>query len=310
MNLNGKIVTIFGGSGFLGTYVVRELAKLGYTIRIICRNPDASKALKTAGYVGQVVVVKGDITDYERLPEMLRGSYAVVNLVGILYESGKRRFSAIHAEAPGRLAEVAHAQGIKKFVHVSALVDIESKAEYAKSKLEGEKRVLAAFADAYIIRPSVVFGAEDNFFNMFAKMSGLSPFLPLIGGGEIKMQPVYARDVGLAVAKIVDGDVKPGTYELGGPEALTFKQILERVLEYTGRKRCLLNLPFGLTKFGAIFAPKFILTADQVELLKSDNVVTSRTKTLTQLGIQPTAIESVVPKYLARFKRRKPDYVD
>ncbi len=310
MNLNGKIVTIFGGSGFLGTYVVRELAERGYTVKIICRNPDDSKALKTAGFVGQVVIIKGNISNYEKLPELVRGSYAVVNLVGVLYESGKQKFAKLHAEAPGKLAEAAKIAGVEKFVHVSAIVDAQSKSNYAKTKLEGEKNVTPAFPDAYIAKPSVLFGPEDNFFNMFAALSSFSPFLPAIGGGKTKMQPVYAGDVGIAIRKMIDEETKPGTYQLGGPEALTFKQILERIEEYTDRKRCILKIPFPLAKLGAIFAPKIILTGDQVELLKHDNIVTSRTKTFTELGITPTAIEAVVPKYLARFKRRKPAYVD
>lgn len=310
MNLNGKIVTVFGGSGFLGTYVVRALAEAGYTIKIISRNPEYSKALKTAGFVGQVVPLSGNILDYDRLPEYVRGSYAVINLVGILAESGNQKFKKLQEEAPGKLAEAAKKTGVEKFVHVSALVDPESKAEYAKSKIQGEKNVIAAFADAYIVKPSVIFGPEDNFFNMFAAMSNISPFLPAIGGGKTKMQPVYAGDVAEAIARMVAREVKPGAYQIGGPEALTFKQILERIMEYTERKRCILNIPFGVAKFGAIFAPSAILTRDQVELLKHDNVVTSRTKTLSELGITPTAIEAVVPKYLERFKTRKPAYVD
>lgn len=305
MILNQDVVTIFGGSGFIGKYVVRELAMAGYRIRVVGRSPELAKDLRPYGYVGQIVAVKGDIRNSEELPALIKGSYAVINLVGILRESGKQRFDAIHAQAPERLAKAAKEAGIPKFVHMSAMVDPESKSRYAKSKLNGEKAVTAAFPESYIIKPSVVFGPEDNFFNFFARLSSISPFLPLIGGGKTKMQPVYVGDVALAIKKVVTDEIKPGAYQLGGPEALTFKQILNRVLEYTGRKRLLLNLPFAIAKFSAFFAPDAILTADQVKLLQHDNVVTSRTKTLTELEIEPTAIESIVPKYLLRFNRKK-----
>ncbi len=310
MILNGKIVTVFGGSGFIGKYVVRELALAGYTIKVVSRNPEDAKVLRPEGFVGQIVPVKGNLRDSERLAELVEGSYAVVNLVGVLYQSGRQKFDALHAQGAERLAKAAKEMDVKKFVHISAIVDPESKSKYAKSKINGEKAVMAAFPEAYIMKPSVVFGPEDNFFNFFARLSSLVPFLPLIGGGKTKMQPVYVGDIGTAVKKVVDEEFKAGAYQLGGPEVLTFKEILQRVLEYTGRKRLLLNLPFTAARFGALFSPNFILTADQVKLLKHDNIVTSRTKTLSELEIQPTAIDSVVPKYLARFQRNVPKLLE
>lgn len=306
-NLNGKVVTVFGGSGFLGKYVVKELAQAGYTVKIVSREPEDSKGTKVSGFVGQVVPVKGNITDFDNLEDMIKGSHAVINLVGILYESGRQRFELLHAQAPEKLAQAAAKLGIEKFVHVSAIVHEESFSKYARSKINGEKAVAAAFPSASIIKPSVVFGAEDNFFNFFAEFSRFSPFLPLIGGGKTKMQPVYVGDVANTILQSVEGDF-PGEYELGGAEVLSFKKILKMVLKYTDRKRMLVTQPFGIAKLSSYMLPAWLLTADQVELLKHDNVVSKDAKDLSAFKVKPTLIDDIVPDYLTRHQGAgKPD---
>jgi NADH dehydrogenase len=301
--MKDKVVTVFGGTGFLGKYVVRDLALAGYTVKVVSRHADIVKNLKLAGFVGQIVPVKGDITNFAELPKLVEGSYAVVNLVGILFEKGRRKFTLTHSEAPAELAKASKKAGVKQFVHVSSLVDAESKSKYAQSKIAGEKAVTEAFPEAVIFKPSTIFGAEDNFFNQFARMTSISPFLPLIGCGKSNFQPVFVGDIAKVIEHAVEGKVKAGTYQLGGPEILSFKEIMQRILKYTNKKRILLPIPFCLAKIIAIFAPRSVLTCDQVTLLQSDTVVTSRTKTFTELGIYPTAVEAIVPQYLAAYNK-------
>jgi len=303
-NLNGKIVTVFGGSGFVGRYIVKNLAEAGYTVRIISRSAEDAKPLKSCGFVGQVVHVRGNITDYDKLSGFIKNSYAVVNCVGILYECKKQRFDAIHAQAPEKLAKAAKSAGVAKFVHISAIVSADSKSKYARSKIKGEKAVLAAFPAASILRPSVVFGAEDNFFNQFAAMATISPILPLIGGGKTMFQPVYVGDIALAVQKCVEGNFH-GTYDLGGPRKISFERIMKRILRYTHKKRRLLNIPYPAANIIASLTPASVLTNDQLKLLRHSNVVGVNSKTLVDLGIRPTAISAIVPSYLERFIKPK-----
>jgi uncharacterized protein YbjT (DUF2867 family) len=309
--LNGKLVTVFGGSGFLGRHVVRALVKRGYRVRAAVRRPDLAGHLQPLGAVGQIQAVQANLRYPDTIARALQGADAVVNLVGILYQSGKQTFDTVQAEAPGQIAKAAAAAGISTLVHVSAIgADANSPAAYARTKAAGEAGVLAAFPTAVIMRPSIVFGPEDGFFNLFAGLARISPFLPLVGGGVTKFQPVYVGDVAEAVARAIDGCVKPGaTYELGGPEVKTFRECLELMLAETRRKRLLLPLPFGLAKIQASvmqLLPKPLLTVDQVKLLETDNVVSEAARqegrTLEGLGITPTTLAAILPTYLWPYR--------
>jgi NADH dehydrogenase len=300
------VVTVFGGTGFIGRYVVRRLAKAGATVRIATRNPTRAKHLRTAGVVGQIVPIAVDVNDEAQVRTALNGAAAAVNLIGILAESGKARFQALQAETPGRIGRAAAAAGVSALVHVSAIgADADAKAKYARTKGEGEAALRAAFPAAVILRPSIVFGPEDGFFNRFGRMATLLPFLPLIGGGETKFQPVYVGDVAEAVMKgLTDPATAGKTFELGGPRVYSFKALLAYILRETGRHRALVNLPWWLAELqGSIlqFAPNAPITRDQVELLKSDNVVSPGALTLGDLGIDAAAVEAIVPTYLDKF---------
>ncbi|WP_316158667.1 MULTISPECIES: complex I NDUFA9 subunit family protein [unclassified Bradyrhizobium] len=305
------LVTVFGGSGFVGRNVVRALAKRDYRIRVAVRRPELAGHLQPLGRVGQIHAVQANLRYPDSVASALRDSHVAINLVGVLTESGAQTFEAVQAEGAATVAKAAAAAGAR-MVHVSAIgADAESASSYARAKAAGEAAVLAAVPDAVIMRPSVVFGPEDQFTNRFAGLARISPFLPLIGGGETKMQPVYVGDVATAVADAVDGKAQPGaTYELGGPEVLSFREILKIILDITDRDRALLPLPFGLAKLQAAilqFAPGPLkLTPDQVELLRYDNVVSEAAKaaglTLQGLGITPDSLEAVAPQYLWRFR--------
>ncbi len=304
-----KIVTLVGGAGFIGRYVVKLLAERGYVIRVISRNPDAALHLKTAGNVGQVVLVRGNLARPQTLEGKINDSYAVINLAGILFEAGRQNFALLHAQGAEKLAKLARAAGAQKFVQVSSIgVDKSVTSKYARTKATGEKAVVAAFPEATILRPSIVFGPEDGFFNKFAWMATVAPALPLIDGGNTKFQPVYVMDVARAIVAAIERPECAGqVYELGGPRVYTFKQLLEFILEVTHRKRFLIPIPMWLARIKALFLellPNPPLTRDQVELLAYDNVVSDKVKTLGDLGIEPMAIESVVPEYLARFRKR------
>lgn len=303
------IISVVGGTGFLGRYVVRQLAREGYCIQIISRDPNKAAALKPSGDVGQIVPIAGDIHDVAPLHEVLGRSYAIINLTGILYERGRQNFTALHAQGPEKLAQAAAALDVSRFIHVSSLgVDKAMGSHYARSKALGEKAVLAAFPSATILRPGVIFGAEDNFFNQFAHMATLAPALPLIGGGRTRFQPVYVGDVAKAVVACLKNPESQGQiYELGGPQIYSFKEIIEYILRVTGRKRPLVKVPFSVaTGMGTVaeILPVPPLTRDQVRLLKHDNVVSPNAKGLASLGINATSIDVVVPEYLARFKKR------
>ena len=305
------LVTVFGGSGFLGRHVVRALARAGYRIRPAVRRPDLAGHLQPLGRVGQIHAVQANLRYPASVEAAVHGADVVINLVGILFERGKQRFEAVQAEGAHAVAQAAAAAGAR-LVHVSALgADPDSPALYARSKAQGEAAVLATVPGATILRPSIVFGPEDDFFNRFASLARLSPALPLIGGGETKFQPVFVGDVAQAIARAVGGRAKDGTiYELGGPEVKSFRELMQYVLAVTERRRLLVPLPFGLAKLQAQFLqylPTPLLTPDQVELLRTDNVVSQAAlaegRTLAALGIEPTALEAVVPSYLWRFRK-------
>ncbi|KND17401.1 3-beta hydroxysteroid dehydrogenase [Pannonibacter phragmitetus] len=309
--LNGKLVTVFGASGFLGRHVVLALARRGYRIRAAVRRPDLAEHLQPLGGVGQIMPVQANLRYRWSVDRAVEGADAVVNLVGILYQSGRQSFDAVQGFGPRAIAEAARAAGLNGIVHVSAIgADAASPAAYARTKAAGEAGVLETLPDSVILRPSIVFGPEDDFFNRFAAMARMSPVLPLVGGGVTKFQPVYVGDVAAAVAKAVDGGCKPGTvYELGGPEVKSFKECLELMLEITRRKRLLLPLPFGAAEMQARvlqLLPKPLLTVDQVKMLRVDNVVSAAAeaegRTLVGLGINPSSLAAILPSYLTRFR--------
>jgi len=302
---------VFGGSGFLGRHVVRALANRGYRIRVAVRRPELTGFLRPMGRVGQINAVQANLRFPQSIAVALRDADIAVNLVGILFQRGAQRFDAVQAAGAEAVALAAKSAGAH-LVHVSAIgADANSPSHYARSKAEGERRVLAAQPASVIMRPSIVFGAEDDFFNRFAGLARMAPALPLVGGGHTRFQPVFVGDVAEAIAKAVDGETRPGTiYELGGPDARTFRELMEFVLVTTGRHRLLVPVPFEVMKFQAAFAqflPKPPITPDQVELLKSDNVVSaearSEGRTLEALGMIPESIAAIVPSYLWRFRK-------
>jgi uncharacterized protein YbjT (DUF2867 family) len=305
------LVTIFGGSGFLGRHVVRALAKSRYRIRVAVRRPELTGHLQPLGRVGQINAVQANVRDPASVEAAVRDAAIVINLVGILFERSRQRFDAVQAAGAGTVARAAAKNGAR-MIHVSALgADKNSRSRYARSKAQGEEAVLGAAPGATIFRPSIVFGPEDDFFNRFGAMARISPVLPLIGGGRTKFQPVFAGDVAAAIAKAADGDAKGGTvYELGGPEIRSFRQLMEFVLATTERRRILLPLPFPIARLQAFFLqflPKPLLTPDQVQLLKRDNVVSPEAaqqgRTFAALGIDPAGFEAIVPTYLWRFRK-------
>ena len=308
--MDTKLVTIFGGTGFLGRNTVRALAKAGWRIRVACRQPNMGFFLRPMGQVGQIALVKCNIADADQVAAAVRGSDAIVNLVGLLYGD----FETAHITGAENIAKAAAQAGVKALVHVSALgADSESRSHYAQTKAEGETRVREAFPAATIMRPSIVFGPEDGFFNKFAELARFFPALPLIGGGKTRFQPVFVGDVADAIATALDSTNARGrTYELGGPTIYSFRDLLQIVLKETERKRALVPLPFALASLKAFFlqlAPKPLLTPDQVTLLKSDNVVSATALGLSDLGITPTTVEAEVPAYLWRY-RAKGEYAE
>ncbi len=307
-----KIVTLIGGSGFIGRHIVRALAKRGYRIRVACRRPDLAGHVQPLGTPGQIMPVQANVRFPASLAAVCDGATAVVNLTGVLASRGSQSFDAIHvfgAEATAKAAKAAQAQ---VFIQMSALgADEESASDYGRTKAAGETKAKAAFPGAIVLRPSIVFGPEDNFFNQFAGMSRLAPALPLIGGGHTKFTPLFVGDLAEAVARLIDtGEASGKTFELGGPEVFSFKQLMEFTLETIGRKRLLVPVPWPIAKvMGSVmgllpFAP---LTADQVELLKTDNVVsgaaTREGRDLAGLGITGHSIQGIVPSYLYRYRK-------
>ncbi|HWW24490.1 MAG TPA: complex I NDUFA9 subunit family protein [Caulobacter sp.] len=303
------LVTVFGGSGFVGGQVVRALAKAGHRVRVAVRNPNLAYRMRMLGDVGQIEVVQANLRNAPSVARAVDGAEAVVNLVGVLWESGRQTFQTLHVMGAKTVAEQARAAGAKRLVQVSALgADLESSSKYQRTKAQGEAAVRAAFPGAVVIRPSIMFGAEDKFFNKFGQMAALFPALPLIGGGETKFQPVYVGDVAQVVAKAVASPAAEGlTYELGGPAVYSFKALMELILRETGRNRVLAPIPFfaaGLIgKVGDLSPINPPLTSDQVETLKTDNVADHGLPGLAEAGVVPTAVEAVVPSYLYRYRK-------
>ncbi len=309
---SAPIVTLVGGTGFLGQYIAQELAREGYRLKIISRNPNAALSVKTIGDLGQFILVRGDVSRPETVARHLAGSHAVISLAGILQERGRQNFSAVHAQGAEKLAQAAKAAGVQRFIHVSALgVDKAVNSNYARTKMVGENAVRNAFPEAVILRPGIVFGPEDHFYNRFAAWGALSPVLPLVGG-ESKFQPVYVVDVAKAVVECVSNPAMAGKiFELAGPEIYTFRQILDYIVRITGSKARIVSLPVSFASLMGGVREKLphglplpMLTRDQVRTLGYDNVASGNLPGLKELGITPTAAEMVVPDYLRRFNKR------
>lgn len=305
--LNNKIIAIFGGSGFVGRQIIRELAAQGYTVRVATRSPASCYDLRTAGTPGQVVPQFYDPGRPDTIGAVVSGAYGVVNCVGILYERGRTKFHATHAELPRQLATACKRHHVERFVHISALGIDSNKSQYARTKLMGEQAVHDLFPSATTLRPSIIFGPEDGFFNMFARLSQTMPVLPLIGGGRTRFQPVYVGDVADAVVRaMTTTDMMGKTYELGGPEILTFRQIYDCLFAQLGYRRKLISIPWGLAGLQArvmqLF-PKPLLTVDQVKSLRSDNVVRSGALSFKDIGITPKSLDLILPTYLDCYRQ-------
>ena len=306
------LVTVFGGSGFVGAQVVRALAKQGWRVRVAVRQPHLAYKMRLLGDVGQIEVVQANIRNEASIRCAVEGAHAVVNAVGVLYETGRQKFQSVHAMGARNIAAVAKGAGVSRLVHISAIgADAGSDSKYARTKAMGEDAVRDAFPGAVIVRPSVVFGPDDHFFNKFAEMAVISPALPLIGGSHTRLQPVFVGDVAKAVAACVTNpDAAGQTYELGGPRAYSFRELMELVVAETGRKRFLVPLPNAIASAIGVACSIFALTPwtppiteDQVELLKTDNVVSGGYPGLEALGVAPTAVEGILPAYLYRFRK-------
>jgi uncharacterized protein YbjT (DUF2867 family) len=307
MQNNQKIIAIFGAGGFLGKYLMRELTKLDYRIKVATRNPYLKGYLKPLGNPGQIELFKTNIFNEEDVRKVLRNSDFVINLVGILYETKKQKFNQIHSQFPLLISRLCNELSIKKLVHISALgIKEKHSSKYMQSKLQGEKNIKENFASSVILRPSIVFGPEDKFFNTFASLAQFSPVLPLVGEGKTKFSPIYVGDVAKAIAKALElnnADCK--IYELGGPENYSFKELMNILLTQIKKKRFLLPISFNVAKLQSYFLQMFpnpLLTPDQVELLKYNNIVTGEHPTLKDLGISATTIQSILPKYINRFR--------
>jgi NADH dehydrogenase len=303
-----RTVTVIGATGFLGRHTVRALARAGWRIKAASRHPAKGFFLRPMGAVGQIELVKCNVTNPDSVAAAVHGANAVVNLTGILFEKGQS-FSAVQAGGAAHVAQAAASAGITSMVHISAIgADPQSDSVYARTKAEGEAAVRQAIPGAVILRPSIIFGPEDGFFNKFAAMARLFPALPLIGGGQTRFQPVYVGDVATAITIALENEAIRGrTFELGGPATYSFKELMQIILAETGRTRTLVSLPFGLARLQAAFLqllPNPLLTIDQVRLLRHDNVVKSGQPGLADLGITPTLLEAVLPSYLWRYRAR------
>ncbi|WP_223426832.1 complex I NDUFA9 subunit family protein [Tateyamaria pelophila] len=307
-----KLVTIYGGSGFVGRYIARRMAKAGWRVRVAVRRPNEAIFVKPYGVVGQVEPLLCNIRDDASVAAAMTGADAVVNCVGILAPSGKNTFGSVQADGADRVARIAKAQGVPQMVHISAIgADANSESEYARTKAAGEASVLEHMPNAVILRPSIVFGSEDQFFNRFASMSRLGPILPVVGA-DTKFQPVYVDDVAKAAEVALTVDVAPGVYELGGPDVRDFRSLMDTMLKVIRRRRAVVNIPFfvaNIMGFGFDMANKVTLgllpaqiTRDQVRNLRNDNVVSKDAKNFADLGIEPVALESILPDYLWRFR--------
>jgi uncharacterized protein YbjT (DUF2867 family) len=305
--VRNRLITVFGGTGFIGRHLVRRLAARGARLLVTSRNPARGGHLQPMGGVGQIVVERVDLQSEQALARALAGARGVVNLIGIMHETRQQRFDEVQGALPGRIAKVAADAGIERMVQLSALgADPASASAYGRSKAEGERRVREALPSAAIMRPSIVIGPEDSFFNRFAEMARWLPALPLIGGGKTRFQPVYVGDVADAiVAGLLQPDTAGQTYELGGPQVYSFAELMRYMLGVLGRRRLLVPISFGVAELLARLLqllPAPPLTRDQVELLKTDNVVAEGAKGLAELRIAPTPLELIVPEYLARYR--------
>ena len=307
-----KLVTIFGGSGFVGRYIARRLAQDGWRIRVAVRNVNEAMFVRPYGVVGQVEPVFCNIRDDDSVRAVTAGADVVINCVGVLDEVGKNTFAAVQAEAPGRIARIAAEQGVARMVHLSAIgADDQSPSEYGRTKAAGEAAVLEHMPNAVILRPSIIFGPEDGFFNRFAGMSRFGPILPVVGA-KTRFQPVYVDDVAAVAAKAAKGEAAPGVYELGGPDVHSFRELMQDMLRMVRRRRLILNIPFwaarimatgfAVGRFLSLGLVRGPVTRDQVESLTVDNVVSDNAQGFAALGIQPTAMEAVLPDYLWRFR--------
>jgi len=306
-----NLVTVFGGSGFVGTQAVRYLAKAGWRVRVAVRNPNLAYKMRLLGDVGQIDVVQANIRNQPSIERALDGATASLNLVGVGHETGRQGFQAVHVMGARNVAEAAWGMGVRRIIQISALgADERSPSKYLRTKAEGEAAVRQISPDAAIVRPSIVFGNGDGFFNKFAKMAAISPVLPLIGGGETRFQPVFVGDVGQALARVVVDEASAGqTFELGGPAAFSFKDLMEKMLAETEQRRLLVPVPFPVARMlggvgdlvaGLIPPP---VTSDQVEALRADNVVSGQYPGLADLGVTPTTLEAVLPSYLYSYRK-------
>ena len=307
MQNNQKIIAIFGAGGFIGKHLMRQLTNLDYRIKVATRNPYLRGYLKPLGNPGQIELFKTNIFNEEDVRKVLKNSDFVINLVGILYETRKQKFKYLHSHFPYLLTNLCNELKIKNLVHVSALgVKAKHPSEYMQSKFEGERNIKENFKSSVILRPSIVFGPEDKFFNTFASLAQFSPFIPLIGGGKTKFAPIYVGDVAKAIVKVLElNKSEPTIYELGGPKNYSFKELMEILLNEIKKRRFLINIPFGFAKFQSYFLqmmPNPLLTPDQVELLKHNNVVSGDYPTLKDLGVIGTPIQNILPKYIYRFR--------
>ena len=300
-------IAVFGAGGFLGRHLIRELTKLDYRIKIATRNPFLKGYLRPLGNTGQIELIKTNIFNVEDVKQVLKNCDYAINLVGILYETRKQKFIQIHSHFPYLLSNLCNEIGIKNLIHISALgVKEKHSSQYIQSKFQGEKNIQNFFKRSVILRPSLIFGPEDKFFNTFASYARIFPALPLIGGGKTKFAPIYCVDVGKAIVKALElKNTKPKIYELGGPENYSFRELMEILLGEIKKKRFLVNIPFNIAKFQSYFLqmlPNPILTMDQVELLKYDNIISGEHPTLKDLGIQGKTIHSILPEYIYRFR--------
>ena len=307
MQNNQKIIAIFGAGGFLGKYLIRELTKLEYRIKIATRNPYLKGYLKPLGNPGQIELFKTNIFDSEDVKRVLENCDLAINLVGILYETRKQKFSHVHSQFPYLLSNLCNEMEIKNLVHISALgIKEKHPSHYMQSKLEGEKNIQDNFKPSVILRPSIVFGPEDKFFNTFATIAQFSPVLPLVGGGKTRFTPIYVGDVAKAIVKVLElNGLQPKIYELGGPENYSFKELMEILLTEIKKKKFLIPIPFSVAKFQSYFLqfmPNPLLTPDQVEMLKYNNIVSGDYPTLKDLGITGTNLQNILPKYIYRFR--------
>ena len=307
MQNNHKIIAVFGGGGFLGKHLMRQLTKLDYRVKVATRNPYLKGYLKPLGNPGQIELFKTDIFNPEDVKQVLSNCDFAINLVGILHETRKQKFNQIHTEFPHLLCNLCKEIGVKNLVHISALGILDNHvSKYMQSKLEGEKNIKKFFKSSVILRPSLVFGPEDKFFNTFASIAQFSPVLPLIGGGKTKFSPIYVGDVAQAIVKALRlNNSEPKIFELGGPENYSFKQLMEILLTEIKKKRFLISIPWGFAKFQSYFLqmlPNPLLTPDQVELLKYSNIISGDYPILKDLGISGKTIQSILPKYIYRFR--------